>query len=104
MAYVTGAIAGLLFGGIIGYLKALFIWKKYLKNAAKDRAGEYEAGNVYGRAMISYFVNILTLVAAFLLRNIVPFNGIAFIIGTAVSLAAMNQIMALWQKKTERKM
>jgi hypothetical protein len=48
--------------------------------------------------MISYFVNILTLLAAFLIRNIVPFDGIAFLIATALTLAIMNHVMAVRQK------
>jgi hypothetical protein len=48
--------------------------------------------------MISYFVNILTLLVAFLIRNIVPFDGIAFLIATALTLAAMNHMWAFRQK------
>ena len=97
MTYAMGAIAGLVFGGIIGLLKNLFIWRKYIES--KDgTAGQNEAANVYGRAMISYFVNIATLVAAFFMRGIVPSDGIAFLIGTAAALAILNHVWALKQK------
>ena len=100
MTYVIGAVAGIIFGGIVGSLKSLIIWKKY---GEADPSGDgYQAGesSIYARAMISYFVNILTLLAAFLVRNIVPFDGIAFLIATALTLALMNHAWALRQKKT----
>lgn len=99
MSYGIGAIAGLILGGIIGQLKNLFIWQRYLRKS--DAAGADSAGGVYGRAMVSYFVNILTLAAVFFCRNIVPFSGIAFLIGTAVALTVMNKVLAIQQKKLE---
>ncbi len=98
MNYILGAVAGIIFGGIIGTLKSLFIWHKYEKGGNADEAGAAGANSIYARAMISYFVNILTLLVAFLVRNIVPFDGIAFLIATALTLAIMNHIWALKQK------
>lgn len=97
MTYVTGAIAGVLLGGLIGYLKSIFIWKKYLERAAGE-THRNDAG-IYTRAIISNAVNLVTLVAVILLRNLTPFDGLAFLIGTALSLAAVGQIMALGQKR-----
>ena len=45
--------------------------------------------------------NLITLIIVFLLRNIVPFDGIAFIIGTAVALTIMNKVLSAGQKKRE---
>ena len=101
MSYGLGAIAGLIFGGIIGQLKNLFIWQSYLRKRGAAAAGPDSAGSVYGRAMVSYFVNILTLAAAFFCRNMVPFSGIAFLIGTAVALTIMNKVLAIQQKRAE---
>ena len=98
MTYVLGAVAGLIFGGIVGSLKSLVIWHKYEKNEKYDDAGQPNGNSIYARAMISYFVNILTLLAAFLVRNIVPFDGIAFLIATALTLAIMNHVWAFRQK------
>lgn len=97
MTYVIGAVAGLVFGGIVGTLKSLFIWRKYsnVKDPNEDPAS---ANSIYARAMISYFVNILTLLVAFFVRNIVPFDGIAFLIATALTLAIMNHVWAIKQK------
>ena len=101
MTYITGAAAGLVFGGIIGLLKNIFIWQRYLQKSASSNCQETGAGDVYIRAMVSYFVNILTLVIAFFIRNVLPFDGIAFLIGTAAALVIMNKMRAFRQKKNE---
>lgn len=100
MDYLTGALAGLVFGGAVGYLKNYFIWQRYLKKAASDSMSVYEAGSIYAKAMISYGVNVITLIGAFLLRNVVPFDGTAFLIGTAVALAVINRVLAIKQQKS----
>ena len=100
MTYVIGAAAGLIFGGIIGVLKNLFIWHKYEMTGTSGDGDPANASSIYARAMISYFVNIVTLLAAFLVRNIVPFDGIAFLIATALALALFNHVWALKQKSS----
>lgn len=99
MTYVVGVLAGVLAGGAVGYLKNLFIWQRYLKKSESYETGSESIGGLYTRAFISYTVNILTLAAAFFVRNILPFSGIAFLIGTAIALAAMNKILAVRQKR-----
>lgn len=99
MTYVIGAIAGLIFGGIVGALKNRFIWGNYLLKENFDG----EAGALYGRMLASNIVNVITLVIVFFLRNIVPFDGIAFLIGTAVALTLMNKVLSAGQKKKEDK-
>lgn len=101
MTYAAGAIVGLIFGGVIGKLKNLLIWKKYLQRDPSEAAGLGEMGNLYGRALISNAVNIAALAAAFFLRNVVPFDGIAFLVGTAVALSVMNRFLSIRQKKSE---
>ncbi len=101
MTYAIGAIAGLIFGGAAGHLKNLFIWQKYLKEHASENSGMDSLGGLYARSFISYAVNILVLAAAFFTRNVMPFDGIAFLIGTAVALTIMNKVLALGQKKQE---
>ena len=100
MTYIIGVAAGIVFGGIIGGLKSFVIWKKYGEEDSSEYGYQTNGNSIYARAMISYFVNILTLFAAFLVRNIVPFDGIAFLIATALTLAVMNHVWALRQKKT----
>lgn len=102
MEYAIGAVVGLIFGGIIGQLKNLFIWHKYLRESADDAEPiQANSTGLYARAGISYFVNILTLAAAFFLRNVLPFNGLVFLVGTAVALTVMNKMLALSQKRFE---
>lgn len=103
MEYALGTVAGLIFGGLIGQLKNLFIWKKYLRESASSRAEANTVGGLYARAGISYFVNILTLAAAFFLRNAVPFHGLAFLVGTAIALTVMNKVLAASYKRFEDK-
>ena len=95
MTYVLGAIAGLVFGGIVGALKNRFIWGTYL---IKDDMFN-EAAGLYGRMLASNIVNVITLVIVFFFRHIVPFDGIAFLIATAVALTIMNKVLAVGQKK-----
>lgn len=95
MTYVIGAAAGLIFGGAVGALKNRFIWGDYLHR--EDTSGE--AGALYGRMFASNISNLITLIIVFFLRNIVPFDGIAFLIGTAVALTLMNKVLSAGQKK-----
>lgn len=101
MEYVIGAVAGLVLGGLVGQLKNRFIWRRYLHEKACAAADPHSAGSLYARAGISYFVNIVTLAAAFFLRNAVPFNGIAFLVAAAVALTIMNKVLAVSQKQLE---
>ncbi len=98
MAYVAGALAGLIFGGAVGYLKNLFVWQKYLRESEAENAAAESLSGLYTRAFISYTVNILTLAAAFFMRDLFPFSGIAFLVGTAIALAVMNKVLAIRQK------
>ncbi len=102
VSYVAGAVLGLVFGGIAGQLKNVFIWQKYLRKNASENAGPDNLGGLYSRAFLSYFINIAVLAAAFFVRNIVPFDGIAFLIGTAIALTIMNKLLALEQKKQKK--
>lgn len=99
MTYVIGAIAGLVIGGVVGALKNRFIWGRYLYSEDVSN----EAGALYGRMMASNVTNLITLIIVFLIRNIVPFDGTAFIIGTAVALTLMNKVLSVGQKKKEDK-
>ena len=67
------------------------------EEAAGEAAGR--VGDLYARALISYGVNVVTLVLAFLVRNFLPFSEIAFLIGTAAGLVVMNKVLVFGQKK-----
>lgn len=98
MTYVLGAVLGIVLGGVVGLLKKRFVWGDYLKRDA-DAAGE--AGALYSRMIISNFVNIATLAAAFFLRDVQPFNAIAFLIGTAFALVVANRFAMMGSNKSE---
>ena len=102
MTYVIGAIAGLVLGGIVGALKNRYIWGSYLRRENDDAAAG-EAGALYSRMLISNLTNLATLLIVFFLRNIVPFDGIAFLIGAAVALTIMNRALSMGQKKNRGK-
>lgn len=99
MTYVIGAAAGLVLGAIIGALKIRFIWGEYLRK----EYGYDEAGALYGRMLASNITNVAVLVIVFFLRDIVPFDGISFLIGTAVALVLMNKALSISQKKNNNK-
>ena len=99
LTYVFGSIAGLIVGGLAGYLKNRFLWQKYMADSSSSEAGAGQAGGIYASSMISYAVNIVTLLLVFLVRNIVPFDDTAFLIGTAAALVAMNKVLVFKQKK-----
>ena len=99
MNIVIGAIAGLAAGCIIGWLKNSLIWMKYLKKTDNENPAEAGVNGAYIRSMISFGVNVLTLAAAFFLRDVVPFHGIAFLIGTAAGLSVMDKVLSVQQKK-----
>lgn len=101
MTYVFGSIAGLIVGGLAGYLKNRFLWQKYMTADPPSDAAEAsgEAKGIYARSMISFAVNIGTLVLVFLVRDVVPFSETAFLIGTAAALVAMNKVLVFKQKK-----
>ena len=100
MTYVIGAIIGLAFGGVVGIVKNHFLWGSYI-NRNENTAESGEAGALYGRMIGSNLINIATLLVAFLIRDILPFDGIAFLIGTAAALAIMNRFLSRGQKKQQ---
>lgn len=99
VSIVIGAIAGLAAGCIVGWLKNSLIWIKYLNKTNNENPAEAGVNGAYIRSMISFGVNVLTLAAAFFLRNVVPFHGIAFLIGTAAGLSVMNKVLSVQQKR-----
>ena len=100
MTYVMGAILGAVLGGAVGLLKKRFVWGDYLEREA-DMTGEASA--LYTRMLISNFINLATLAAAFFLRNVQPFDAIAFLIGTGLALAALNRFAMVRATKPDKK-
>ena len=101
MTYVIGAAAGIAFGALVAFLKNIFIWKKYGEFDASSGVDPAQASQIYIRSMVSFAVNVGTLLIVFLLREKLPFSFVACIIGTAASLAILNRIFARRQVKSD---
>ncbi|QIB70599.1 hypothetical protein Ami103574_15420 [Aminipila butyrica] len=97
MEYVIGAIVGILYGGLAGLLKYIFLWKKLLTQQAENL--KIEA--VTTRLFISYFVNALVLLIVFLIRDKISLDFTALIIGTAFALVVSGKFFSV-QKVMER--
>lgn len=86
MTYVGIAIAGgLLLGIAVGAAKHFFIWRPYAR-----RGGD----NIYGRMAISMAINVLTLLAVFLLRGYWPYSFNFTIAAVAVGLSVTSGVIA----------
>lgn len=100
--YLTGAIAGAAYGIVIGYIKSTVLWKKVLKSEKK-----ISTGALYLRLGVSYTINVLTLLFVFLMRDEMPWNFPATLLGAAVTLslagklAPISQIMNHVEEKTQ---
>lgn len=101
MTYVIGAVAGVAFGALVAFLKNIFIWKKYGEFDASKGEDPARASEIYARSMVSFAVNVATLLVVFLLRDKLPFSFVACIIGTAAALATLNRIFARRQVKSD---
>ena len=101
MTYVIGALVGAAFGALVAFLKNIFIWKKYGEFDPSDGGDPAKASDIYIRSMVSFAVNVATLLVVFLLRDKMPFSFVACIIGTAAALATLNRIFARRQIKSD---
>lgn len=100
MEYLVGALAGILLGGTVGVCKYFFLWRGILSNKEDDTI---TMKKMYLRMFISYIVNIITLLITYFLRNIIPFDFVAFAIATAASLSIAGKFFSLQKvyKKTK---
>ena len=92
MEYIWGALAGALYGGIVGLLKYLILWRGIFH--PKDES-KVTTKAVYTRMMISYVINVVTLVAVYFVRNIIPFDFVAFAVATAVGLSVSGKAFSI---------
>lgn len=91
MEYILGAAAGILYGGSVGLLKYIFLWKKM----TDDACDAITTKMVYIRLIISYVANVAALLSTYFVRNIIPFDFAAFAIGTAVALSLAGKIFSI---------
>ncbi|QHI72447.1 hypothetical protein [Aminipila terrae] len=99
MEYVIGAIVGILYGGLAGFLKYIFLWRKLVK----ETDNTIKIGAVTTRLIISYVVNAIILLVTFLVRNMIPFDFIALVVATAFTLVLAGKLFSVQKilQKTE---
>lgn len=95
--YVYGAIAGLGFGAIVGFLKYLFVWKPLYNKAINPQINEFgqkkdSAASIYIHYFISMAVNILALFLVYYFRRELPFSYAAVLVGTAAALSITSRL------------
>lgn len=94
MKYVIGAVMGLFWGALIAWLNSRI--NKYA--IAKNTTNAMLLAN-FGRTLI----DIAALGAVFVLRNVLPGNFEATIVGTAASLGLLTVYFAFRLAKPEKK-
>lgn len=88
MYYIFSILAGLVFGGITGYIKYLVLWKKFIVN--EDT--KITAKQLYGRMAMGAAINVVILAIVFITRNIVPLEFMLTILATAVALSLTGKL------------
>ena len=83
--YVIGGVIGAVFGFVVAMVSARLIRRNMKKN---------DANAVMAGSMLRTLLDILSLLAVYLLRNILPFPFYGVIIGTALGLSVGNVIQA----------
>lgn len=84
MEYLIGAIAGLVYGGIVAFLKGRFLWRRSLQSDTPEHLG-----GVMAASALSFGINVLALALVFFLRNHLPFHWAACLIATAVGVSVL---------------
>lgn len=87
LTIIEGAIAGFIYGALIGLIKYAALWKNVVKT---DR--EITTGVLYARLGIGYAINIATLFLVFILRNVMPLHFGATLIAAAIGLSLAGKL------------
>ena len=93
MKYVIGAVMGLLWGALVAWVNS-----QINRNALKKNTTNAMLAANMGRTLI----DIAALGAVFLLRNVLPGNFEATIVGTAASLGLLTVYFAFRLSKPEK--
>ena len=94
MKYVIGAVIGLLWGALVAWLNSQINKKAIEKNSTKD---------VMAASIARTVIDIAALGLVFLLRNVLPGNFEATLVGTAASLGLLTVVLAYRLAKPEKK-
>ena len=96
MEYLIGAIAGLIYGGIVAFLKGRFLWKRSLESDTPEHLG-----GVMAASALSFGINVLALALVFFLRRVLPFHWAAALIAAAVAVSVIQPYMISRYKPKE---
>lgn len=88
MNYILAVLAGLIYGGLAGYIKYLFLWRKVIK----DESVSVTQSQVYTKMIISNLANVAVLLIVFLLRNTIPLDFVWVLLGAAVALSLTGKL------------
>lgn len=88
MNYILAILAGLVYGGLAGYLKYLFLWRKVIKNEKVS----VTQSQVYTKMIISNLANVAVLLIVFLLRNTIPLDFVWVLLGAAAALSLTGKL------------
>ena len=94
MKYVIGAVTGLLWGALVAWLNSRISKKAIEKNSTKA---------MMLASLLRTALDIAALALVFLLRNVLPGNFEATIVGTAASLGLLTVYFAYRLSKPEKK-
>ena len=96
MEYLIGAIAGLIYGGIVAFLKGRFLWKRSLESDTPEHLG-----GVMAASALSFGINVLAMALVFFLRRVLPFHWAAALIAAAVAVSVIQPYMISRYKPKE---
>ena len=94
MKYVIGAVTGLLWGALVAWLNSRISKKAIEKNSTKA---------MMLASLLRTALDIAALALVFLLRNVLPGNFEAAIVGTAASLGLLTVYFEYRLSKPEKK-
>lgn len=106
MEILYSALIGCFFGAICAFAETMLLLnivkRAGAKAAAQIAAGEdvnvvnqQQTGNVMKAFIVRYFVNVLAILAIFLLRDMLPFKWQYILLFFGVSLAALGQVLLI---------
>ncbi|MCR4962609.1 MAG: hypothetical protein K6B40_01855 [Firmicutes bacterium] len=90
MTYGIGAAAGAVFGGAIGLIKYILLWRPIAKGLRTC-----DAKHIYGNIMISMLIDAAVLMTVYFLRHVWPYSFTATIIGAALALSLSGKLFPL---------
>ena len=93
LIYIISAVAGLVYGALMGGLKYIALWRKIIIAGPNE---EITARTIYIRMPIDYGINVMTFVILFLVRNIIlPLDFAVTAIAASVSLSLIGRFFSI---------